>query len=246
MTFEVLKFDGAGVAPPIVFLHEGLGSARQWRDFPARVAAATGHDAIAYSRRGYGASAPVTLPRPLDYMEQDAREDVPRVLAELGIYRTILFGHSDGASIALLFAAEHPNVDALILEAPHVFVEDRSITSIRAAKESYERGDLREKLARHHEDVDVAFRGWNDAWLDPGFRTWNIEHTLAKITAPILVIQSDDDPYGTRAQVDVITLQAAGTVTPVFVPRCGHAPHRDQPDVVLDAVTAFVSGLGGR
>jgi pimeloyl-ACP methyl ester carboxylesterase len=236
----------AGV-PTLVFLHEGLGSAQQWRDFPARVAEATQRDALAYSRVGYGASAPVTLPRSLDYMQDEAKDFLPRLLDTLSIDSAILVGHSDGGSIALVHAAldasaGHRRIRGVIVEAPHVFVEDVSITSITKAREAYETGDLREKLARYHgANVDGAFRGWNDAWLDPGFRSWNIEAYLPRIEAPVLVIQGEDDPYGTRAQVDAIARQVSGRVETMMLAKCGHAPHRDQPEATAEAMVAFVS-----
>ena len=233
---EVARWEGA--APPIVFLHEGLGSALQWRDFPASF----GHEAFAYSRLGYGHSAAVPLPRPLDYMERDAREHLPRVLDALAIDRAILFGHSDGGSIALLFAAAHPDRGvSLVLEAPHVFVEDVSVASIAKARIAYERSDLRAKLERHHgANVDIAFRGWNDAWLDPDFRKWNIEDCLPRVKAPVLVLQGEADPYGTKAQVEAIARHVGGPVTSVLIPNCGHAPHRDAPDEVIARVRAFL------
>lgn len=238
---EIVSWPGA--APPIVYLHEGLGSARQWRDLPERV----GHEAHAYSRLGYGRSDPTELPRPLDYMEREARDFLPRVLDALGLARAVLFGHSDGGSIALLAAAAHPSrVEALVLEAPHVFVEDVSIASIAAAKTAYASSDLRERLAKHHANVDIAFRGWNDAWLDPGFRSWNIEGCLSDVRVPVLVLQGEDDPYGTRAQVDAIARGASGPVTTALFPNCGHAPHRDAPDAVIARTKDFLASLAKR
>ena len=245
-------FDNASsraAAPALVFLHEGLGSAEQWRDFPARVGKATGLQALAYSRVGYGASAPVPLPRPLTYMQDEAKDFLPRLLDALAIERTILIGHSDGGSIAVVHAAldareKRRRIDGLVLEAPHVFVEDVSVASIAKAREAYETGDLREKLAKYHgANVDGAFRGWNDAWLDPGFRTWNIEEYLPSIEAPVLVIQGEDDPYGTRAQVDAIARQVSGPVETLMLPKCGHAPHRDRPDETEAAIVRFVNAL---
>jgi pimeloyl-ACP methyl ester carboxylesterase len=242
----VTSFEAATKGPALVFLHEGLGSAKQWRDFPARLGGATGLTSLAYSRLGYGGSAPVPLPRPLTYMHDEAREALPRLLDDLGLDDVILVGHSDGGSIALVHAALDggKRVRAIVLEAPHVFVEDVSIASIAKAKEAYDTGDLREKLAKHHgANVDVAFRGWNDAWLDPAFRSWNLEEYLPRIEAPVLVIQGNDDPYGTRAQVDAIARQVRGPVETVMLPQCGHAPHRDQPEATLAAMTSFVRGV---
>jgi pimeloyl-ACP methyl ester carboxylesterase len=245
---EVVRFAEGG-APTLVFLHEGLGSAKQWRDFPTRVGQATKLAAIAYSRVGYGASAPVSLPRPLTYMQDEAKVALPALLDELGIDKAILIGHSDGGSIAIVHAAidadvKRARIRGLVLEAPHVFVEDVSIASIAKAREAYETGDLREKLAKHHgANVDGAFRGWNDAWLDPGFRTWNIEEYMPRIEVPVLVIQGEDDPYGTRAQVDAIARQVSGPVEVLMLPSCGHAPHRDQEEATLAAIVRFVQKI---
>ena len=235
-----------GAAPTLVFLHEGLGSVSAWRDFPARVAAATGMGALVYSRLGYGESDPVTLPRPLTYMHDEALSVLPEVLDEAGVRECVLFGHSDGGSIALVFAGsglpQSERVLSLVLEAPHVFVEDVSVTGIAAARVSYETGDLRDRLARHHgANVDGAFRGWNDAWLDPAFRGWNIEEYLPRVRVPSLVIQGEDDAYGTLAQVDAIERGSSGPVTRLVLPRCGHAPHRDRPEEVVAAVAGFVA-----
>ncbi|MFO0741635.1 MAG: alpha/beta hydrolase [Labilithrix sp.] len=235
---EVIRWPGG--KPRVLYLHEGLGSARQWRDFPAQI----GLDSYAYSRLGYGSSDPTPLPRPLDYMEREARDFVPRVLDALGLERAILFGHSDGGSIALLTAAAHPSrVEALVLEAPHAFVEDISVKSIAAAKTGYESGDLRSRLSRVHANVDIAFRGWNDAWLDPGFRSWNIEWCLKEVRVPVLLLQGEDDPYGTRAQVDAIARGVSATATVCMIPRCGHAPHRDAPDEVIARTKEFLATL---
>jgi pimeloyl-ACP methyl ester carboxylesterase len=244
---EVVDFAAsAGAATTLVFLHEGLGSAKQWRDFPARVGEGVGLAALAYSRLGYGASDPVTLPRPLDYMKEEARSFLPALLDELALDSVFLVGHSDGASIALVHAALDGGrrVKGLVLEAPHVFVEDVSIASITGAREAFELGDLREKLAKYHgANVDVAFRGWNDAWLDPAFRAWNLEEYLPRIEVPVLVIQGDDDPYGTRAQVDAIARQVRGPVEVFMLPRCGHSPHRDQPEATVAAMIAFLANV---
>jgi pimeloyl-ACP methyl ester carboxylesterase len=244
---EVKPFVAVADSPfTLVFLHEGLGSAEQWRDFPAQVGNATERSTVAYSRVGYGGSAPVELPRPLTYMQDEAKEFLPRLLDALAIHSAILVGHSDGGSIALVHAAldarsKRRRIRGVIAEAPHVFVEDVSVASIARAREAYETGDLRDKLARYHgPNVDGAFRGWNDAWLDPGFRSWNIEEYLPDIEAPVLVIQGDDDPYGTRAQVDAIVRQAGGPVETLMLAKCGHAPHRDQPEATLAAMVAFV------
>ncbi len=234
--------------PPLVFLHEGLGSVSLWRDVPDALAAATGAGALVYSRAGYGASDPVPLPRPVRYMHDEGLETLPAVLDAAGFERAVLVGHSDGASIAIIHAGGAPDrarVAGLILEAPHVFCEDLSVTSIDQARVAYETTDLRARLQRHHGDnVDVAFWGWNRVWLDPAFRHWNIEEYLPRITAPTLVIQGADDEYGTAAQYEAVARQVAGPCEVRVLPRCGHSPHRDQRDASLEAMRAFVAGLG--
>lgn len=236
-------------APPdsaatIVLLHEGLGSARLWRDFPERLAEATAHGVLAYSRQGYGASDPCALPRPLDYMEREATGALPQVLDAIGFRRGVLLGHSDGASIAALHAGtvEDFRVRGLVLIAPHFFVEDVSVRSIAAARDAYETGDLRVRLARHHADPDTAFRGWNGAWLDPGFRAWNITDALDYIRVPVLGIQGAEDEYGTAAQLDALDAVPA-PVEAHILPGCRHAPHLDRPDEVLRLVSDFVARL---
>lgn len=239
MPLEVVRH-GPTDGTILVFLHEGLGSVSLWRDFPAEVARATGLGALVYSRPGYGASDPVPLPRPLTYMHDDAAA-LPGILDAHGVTSAILVGHSDGGSIALLHASTgDPRVRALVLEAPHVFVEDLTVRSIAEARDAYLHGDLRARLARHHVDVDVAFWGWNRAWLDPGFRAWNIEACLPAIRVPMLLVQGREDPYGTLAQLDAIERAVAGPVRRTVLDACGHSPHRDQPDRTLAAIAAFV------
>jgi len=209
----------------LVFLHEGLGSVSAWRDVPAQIAETAGCAAFVYSRQGYGKSSPVAVPRPLTYMHDEAAA-LPALLAEHGITRPILVGHSDGASIAIIAAGSGLEVKALVLIAPHVFVEDISVESIAKAADAYRTTDLRERLARHHADVDGAFWGWNRAWLDPAFRAWNLEAFLPRITAPTLVVQGAADEYGTLAQVEAIARQLAGPCEKLIVAGAGHAPHR--------------------
>jgi pimeloyl-ACP methyl ester carboxylesterase len=240
---EVVRH-GPSTGPQLVFLHEGLGSVSAWRAFPFEVAERAGLGCAVYSRWGYGLSDPVSLPRPVRYMHDEA-ETLVEVLRALHIDDAILFGHSDGASIALLYAGAEPSIRlrGLALEAPHVFVEDVSVESIAAIGAAYETGDLRDKLARHHQDVDGAFRGWNRVWLDPAFRDWNIESALSRIDVPMLLVQGEDDEYGTLAQLDAIERGAAGSVERVLLPSCGHAPHRDQPEMTRDAMVGFVDRL---
>ena len=248
---EVVRLGPApGAAPTLVFLHEGLGCVSAWRDFPERVVSATGLGALVYSRWGYGKSDPVVPPRPLKYMHDEALATLPQVLVAAGIEQAVLVGHSDGASIALIFAGsgmpEASRVRGLVLEAPHVFVEDLSVRSIAQAAEAYSTGKLRSRLARHHGDnVDGAFWGWNRAWLDPAFLTWNIEEYLPRVRAPSLVIQGQDDPYGTIAQVESIETKSGGPVSHLLLPLCGHAPHRDQPEGTIEAVARFVFEVTG-
>ncbi len=234
---------GPEAAPTLVFLHEGLGCVTTWRDFPARLAGATGLGALVYSRAGYGHSDPVPLPRSLRFMHDEALLVLPEVLDALGIRDAILVGHSDGGSIALIHGGGVPGakVRGLVLEAPHVFVEDLTVASIAQAAETYGQGDLRRSLERHHRaNVDVAFWGWNRAWLDPGFRSWNIEEYLPNIQCPVLVIQGEDDEYGTLAQIDAIEAGCGGPVRRLVLPRCGHSPHREQPEGALGAMVDFV------
>ena len=232
-------------APTLVFLHEGLGSVSLWRDFPARLAAATGWGALVYSRAGYGASDPVPLPRPVRFMHDEALQVLPAVLDAAGVRGAVLVGHSDGGSIALIHAGgvRDPRLRGLILEAPHVFCEEICVRSIEAAAERYEAGPLRASLARHHRHVEVAFWGWNRVWRDPAFRAWTIEEYLPAIRIPVLVIQGDADEYGTLAQVEAIEAGCGGPVRRLLLPGCGHAPHRDRPDDTLAAMTAFVRDL---
>jgi pimeloyl-ACP methyl ester carboxylesterase len=228
-------------APTLVLLHEGLGSVSAWRDFPGKLAHATGCGALVYSRWGYGRSDPVTPPRPLTYMHDEGRTTLPAVLDATGVREAILVGHSDGGSIAIVHASSgSPRVRALVLEAAHVFCEDVSVTSIARARDEYLHGDLRARLSKHHDDVDGAFWGWNRAWLDPAFRAWNLESFLSGVIAPTFVIQGADDPYGTLAQVDAIERGVRGEVERWIVARCGHAPHREHETQTLERMSAFV------
>jgi len=226
--------------PTLVFLHEGLGSIGQWRDFPARIARATGLPALVYARYGYGQSEVLQQPFGVDFMHTEALESLPELLAKLGIAQPVLIGHSDGASIALIYAGAGHRVQALVAMAPHVFVEDISIEGIVAAKQSFETTDLRHRLARYHRDPLKTFYGWNDVWLAPEFRNWNIERFLPGIGCPLLAIQGCGDEYGTMAQVDVIARQAGGPVEVLTLEHCGHSPQKDQPDIVAKAIVEFV------
>jgi len=234
-------------APTLVLLHEGLGCVALWRDFPERLAHATGLGVFVYSRAGYGRSDPVDLPRPLDYMTREARDAVPVVLGAIGFKRGLLVGHSDGASIAAIYAGliHDARVNGLVLIAPHLFTEASGLASIAEAKRAYETGDLKARLAKYHAHVDAAFLGWNGAWLDPGFRDWNIENFVERWRAPALVIQGADDQYGTVAQVRAIQKRAATAVESVMLDDCRHSPQAEQPQATLDAIVAFCNNRLG-
>ncbi|HEY3125147.1 MAG TPA: alpha/beta hydrolase [Thermoanaerobaculia bacterium] len=229
-------------APTIVFLHEGLGCLAMWRDFPDRMTSATGCGALVYSRMGYGASDPVPGPRSVRFMHDEALEVLPAVIERFKLEEVILFGHSDGASIAVIYAgALLAPVGALVLEAPHVFVEPICIESIARMAREYETTRLRERLARHHgSNTDSMFRTWTDVWLGPEFQHWNIEEYLPAIQSPVLVVQGEDDEYGTVRQVDAVVTQVSGPAESLVLARCGHSPHSDHPDAVLEAAGRFV------
>lgn len=233
----------AGTA--LVFLHEGLGSIGQWRDFPEALCRAAGLPGLVYDRLGYGGSDPLPGKRRTEYLHEEAFNSLPEVLQRSGIRKAFLVGHSDGGSIALLFAAVHPQMTAAIItEAAHVFVEDVTIAGIREVVRAYEKGGLKEKLARYHGgNTEGAFRGWSDTWLSPDFRNWNLEEYLPSISAPVLAIQGLDDPYGSPAQVDAITSQSGGPSRGLIIPDCGHIPHVDARQKVLVEMVAFISSL---
>lgn len=234
-----------GTGPTLVFLHEGLGSMDLWRGYPEQVVAATERPSLVYSREGHGWSDPVRAARPADFMEHEALTVLPEVLDRLEISDPILIGHSDGASIALIHAgAGHP-VSGLVLLAPHVFVEPESITGIEAALEKFESTDLRERMARHHRDPSSTFFAWNDIWLDPGFRDWNIEGYLPGIDCPTLLIQGRDDEYGTLAQLEAIERGVTGPVRSLVLEECGHSPHLSQPARTLEATARFIAAVAG-
>ena len=245
VTLEYLRIPASRPGrSPLVLLHEGLGSVALWRDFPQQLAAATGAEVVVYSRRGYGRSAKLAQPNTVGYMHDEAREVLPELLRQLKLDRPVLIGHSDGGSIALIYAGGHiAPLSGLILMAPHVFVEDITIASIAAAKVAYETTDLGQRLGRYHNDPDHSFWGWNDIWLLPAFRQWNIEEFVAKVECPILVIQGRDDEYGTPAQLDSIKRLATAPVEIALLPDCRHSPHRDQPARTLELIADFVARL---
>jgi pimeloyl-ACP methyl ester carboxylesterase len=267
----------ADEAPTLVFLHEGLGCVEMWRDFPERLSSQTGCGALVYSRAGYGHSDPRQQPWPVGFMHEEALSVLPAVLDAFAILETILVGHSDGGSIAIIHAggARDPRVCGLILEAPHVFVEDVGLESIRGIGELYRAGkgagrmpadrpqdagaptagaptagarmgapSFKERLARYHgANVDQTFWGWNDVWLKPEFRSWNIEEYLPAIKVPLLLIQGSDDQYGTREQLRKIEAGCRGPVRTVMIERCGHSPHLDQPERALTVMKDFVGSV---
>lgn len=230
-------------APTLVLLHEGLGCVGLWGDFPDKLQQATGCGVFAYSRAGYGQSSPVTLPRPLTYMHDEARDVLPKLLDAIGFHRGLLVGHSDGASIVAIYAGSHQDhrVGGVVLIAPHFFTEDPGIAAIEEARKAYATTDLRAKLARWHKDPDNAFRGWNDAWLDPDFRQWDITEPLAYIRVPMLIVQGEDDQYGTVAQIEAAERECYCPVEVALLSGVKHTPQREAPAVTLEAIAAFVA-----
>ncbi|NOZ41819.1 MAG: alpha/beta hydrolase [Alphaproteobacteria bacterium] len=240
---EVRKYAGADNAPTLVFLHEGLGCVGMWRDFPAKLSRATGCPALVYSRQGYGRSRACPLPRPLNYMHDEAVVVLPRLLKAAGTNDHILIGHSDGGSIALIYAGERyrAGLRGVITMAPHIFCEQISVTAIRQARRDFLAGNLRSSLAKYHlHNVDCAFWGWNNVWLDPDFRQWNIEEFLPEISVPQLVLQGKEDPYGTKKQLAGIAEQSGGAVSVQLLENCGHAPYREQADQSLALMQEFL------
>ena len=231
--------------PTLLLLHEGLGCVAMWRDFPAKLAAASGCRVVVWSRPGYGASQAYPEPRSLRYMHREAEESLPALLAALQIVRPILIGHSDGGSIALIFAGAFPAVPlGIAVMAPHEFVEEITLAGIRSARVVWETTDWPKKLGRYHHDAPRVFSDWNDTWLSPPFRDWNIEEYLPKIRCPVLAMQGEDDEYATMRQIDAIAEQVPGTQR-IKLPNCGHTPQRDQEAAVLAALVDFVKRVSG-
>jgi pimeloyl-ACP methyl ester carboxylesterase len=244
---EVESSPGDGERAPLVFLHEGLGSIDLWRGFPGDVAERAGTPPVhVYSRHGYGRSAPAHLPRPVAYMHHEADVVLPGLLAALGVQRPVLIGHSDGASIALLYAGAGHDVAGIVCLAAHAFVEPESLAGVAAARVTFESTDMAEKMTRYHDDPTATFRGWNDVWGSPDFRSWNIEDRLPGIRCPMLVVQGTADEYGTVAQVEAI---ASGVTVPVdrlVLDGVGHSPHLEQRQEVAEAIAVFVRSLDDR
>jgi len=232
-------------SPTIILLHEGLGSVSLWKDFPERLARATGLGVFVYSRYGYGKSSPCDLPRPLDYMTREAVDVLPKILGAIEISKGILMGHSDGGTIASIYVGslEDFRIRGLIVMAPHYFTESEGLSSIAQSKELYENGDLKARLAKYHDDVDCAFWGWNAAWLDPEFKEWNVSEVIDYLRIPTFAIQGAQDTYGTLAQIEEIVSRSYAPVDVAIIEDCGHSPHRDQPDKVLEAVSEFTERL---
>lgn len=234
--------------PLIVFLHEGLGSISMWRGWPAQVCDALGCRGLVYSRYGYGQSTPKPRDevRAMDYMHVQAHEALPALFEALGLEeeRPILFGHSDGGSISLLAAAMFPDkLRAIAVAAPHIFVEDITVEGIRQARDLYRSTDFPARLARHHIDGESVFWAWADTWLKPEFRKWNIEAFLPDIACPVLAIQGIDDKYGSLEQIRGIARRVPNTRL-LEVPACGHSPHRDQPQAVIEGLRGFLADIG--
>ncbi len=236
------RIGGGAGKPVLVFLHEGLGSIRQWRDFPRQVAEATGHPALVYDRYGYGQSDVLQEKRrTVQFMHDEALQSLPALLTELGIETPILVGHSDGASIALIHAGAGFPVRKIVAMAPHVFIEPICISSISKAVDAFENTDLPARLGKYHRDARKTFYGWADVWLDPQFKGWDIrDDYLPEIACPVLAIQGHDDEYGTMAQLDEIARRVKGSCQLLKLENCGHAPFRDQPEKVLQALKAFI------
>lgn len=232
-------------APTIVMLHEGLGSMELWRDFPEDVAKTTGCGVFVYSRAGYGHSDLAELPRPLDYMTREAKDVLPRILDSIGIQHAILLGHSDGATIAAIYAGsiEDHRVRALILMAPHFFTEPEGLAEIAKAKQAYDEGELKQRMAKYHNDPDHTFRGWSDAWLHPDFKEWNVAEVIDYLRIPVLAIQGIEDQYGSYAQIKEIDERIYSPVDIVMLKDCQHSPHIDQPEITLTAIAEFIARL---
>jgi len=230
----------------LVFLHEGLGCLHMWHDFPYRLAATTGCGVLVYSRPGYGRSDACALPRPLNFMHEEGLNILPELIERTKVKKCVVIGHSDGGSIGIIYAGGTPALPlkGLITEAAHVFCEEISIRSIREAREQYANGDLRKKLEKYHgRNTDCAFWGWNDAWLHPDFKHWNLEDYIPGIQVPVLAIQGEDDPYGSPAQLQAIVKRSAGKTKSLMLPKCGHSPHVDRSEATFQAMKEFIKSI---
>jgi len=231
--------------PTIVMLHEGLGSSGLWGAFPDQIAVATGAGVFVYSRAGYGKSRAGPLPRSVKFMHEEALTVLPRVLDAIGFERGFLFGHSDGASIATIYAGsvQDHRVRGIVLIAPHFFTEEMGLAEIRRARKSFDSGALRERLKPYHADVDTAFRSWNEPWLHSDFQNWDITEALGYIRVPILIVQGENDQYGTLKQIEVARQECFCPVEAVVLPGIRHIPYREAPELTVDAVAAFINRL---
>ena len=232
-------------APTLVLLHEGLGCVALWRDFPDKLAASTGFGVFAYSRAGYGQSDLAELPRPVDYMTREAKGVLHDVLDAAGIRKCILIGHSDGATIAAEYVGNvfDARVRGLVLMAPHFFAEQEGLSEIKKVKELFATTDLKQKMAKYHRDPEVAFRGWNDGWLNPLFADWDVSDVIDQFRIPVLGIQGVDDQYGTLAQINIIEERSYAPVELAVLEDCGHSPFLEQPDITLAQITRFVQRI---
>jgi pimeloyl-ACP methyl ester carboxylesterase len=254
MTRTVIELDGLSIesawfgpapseAPTIVMMHEGLGSVSTWRDFPERLAKATRSGVLVFSRIGYGRSSDATLPRPLDYLHREATEILPKILAKIGFQRGILLGHSDGGSIAAIYAGsvQDHRVRGLVLIEPHFFVEEMNLEAIRQIAKDFETTGLRARLQRHHNDADKTFRGWLNMWLDPRFKSFDIADELRHIRVPVLIVKGENDPYGSIAQIRVAENECYCPVESTVIPNARHSPHHEQPEQTLESIASFVN-----
>lgn len=229
----------------IVMLHEGLGCVELWRDFPKRIAQITGLGVFAYSRAGYGYSDLAELPRPLDYMTREALDVLPTVLDKIDVVRGILLGHSDGATIAAIYGGSVSDfrIRGLILMAPHFFSEEKGLVEIARAKEVFKTGRLKQQMAKYHRDPENTFYGWNDSWLHPEFKKWNVSEVIDFLRVPVIAIQGEDDEYGTLAQIYEIQDRSHAPIELEILPQCGHSPQFDQPEMTLAAIADFTKRL---
>ncbi|MCY4316661.1 MAG: alpha/beta hydrolase [Roseovarius sp.] len=232
-------------APTIILLHEGLGCATLWRDFPSKLADATGFGVFAYSRAGYGQSDAASLPWPLDYMTREARDALPEVLDAIGFNRGILAGHSDGATIAAIYAgtACDPRVRGIVMMAPHFFTEEMGLKEIEKAKAAYNSGELRERMSKYHKNPDSVFCGWSDSWLHPEFKAWNVSDVIGQIRVPMLAIQGRNDQYGTLRQIGELETRGTSNVDTLILGDCRHAPFLDRGEAVVAAIAEFCEKL---
>ena len=244
LEWAVFGPDDPGV-PVIVLLHEGLGCLALWRAFPGQLADYTGYRVFAFSRAGYGRSDAAPLPRPLDYMTREALNCLPDVLAAIDAPGYVLLGHSDGASIAAIYAGSvaDDRLRGVVLMAPHFFTEPMGLAEIAAARDMFETTTMKARMAKYHADPAATFRGWNEAWLDPGFKAWNIEAVIASFRVPVLALQGREDQYGTLAQIEVVRRKSPAEVELVVIDDCRHSPHFDQPEATLEAISAFLNLL---